>query len=263
MSTKPLKGIEDLYECCCGGTFYEWIHPKSSSSTPLPVTEAQICTAPIWYNDAEALTLTEDRFDPWEEEKSTWRLTRFSAGKRDERLKHRPYKTFNLESDDDLVVVKCKIRPVIAIKEVSSDWRVPDNTANLYRTWLCLPIFRYKDRHTQRYVIRDQTLDRPHHFYFPPGLAGPGISEEGAGKFTEMQFIAEKNLTPAKSFCSAERMSLPFRLTGEAFQAVLGHIALFLPKIKVSTETLRWYDAFCELVRGEIDSVLAGGGEKA
>lgn len=257
MSSNRLKGIEGLYECCCTDSFYRWVLPSGTTFTPPPIEEGQICQAPVWYNDAEALTLVEDNFNPWEEEKSTWRLTNFSAGNSKKRLFHRPYKTFNLESDDDLVVVKCKVRPVVTIKKASSDWRVPGNIENLHETWLCLPIFRYKDRHTQQYVIHDQRLDRPHHFYFPPGATGPGLNEEGAAKFTEMQFIPERNLTVSKCYYTQRSMSLPYGLAEDAFHAVLGHITLFFPKIEIDHSTKKWYEDFSSIVREEIDRMLS------
>jgi hypothetical protein len=254
MAGSPLKGIEELYECCCSG-FYEWITSAGAFGAPV-VAEGQVCNAPIWYNDAEALTLVEDTFNPWEEEKSSWKLTRFSLGSSNKRLPHRPYKVFNLESDDDLVVVKCKVRPVVTIKRVSSDWRVPGNGAKLHHTWLCLPVFRYKDRHTQDYVLRDQRLDRGHHFYIPPGLAGPGLIEEGVAKFTEMQFIPERNLAPSKAFCTEENMFLPYGLNEEAFHALLGHVGLFFPKIEIGDSTRQWYEDFSLVVKEEVDKVL-------
>ncbi len=59
----------------------------------------------------------EDRYDPMDcTFNSTWKLCHFSKGLREGRLPHRPYKLSNLETDDDLVVVKCKIRPVLLIK---------------------------------------------------------------------------------------------------------------------------------------------------
>ncbi|MBU2227828.1 MAG: hypothetical protein KJ936_09250 [Proteobacteria bacterium] len=253
MPTSKLKGIAGLYETCCEGSFYEWVIPKSSdvaAGNTTQTAERRICMAPVWYNDDEALTLIEDRYDPMDEFNSTWKLCHFSKGLREKRLPHRPYKLFNLETDDDLVVVKCKIRPVLLIRNVTSDWRVPGNMAKIYHTWLCLPIFTYKQRHSQPYVLKDQALQLPHHFYFPPGM--PGLDEEGVGKLTELQFIPEQNIFAKKKMCDAEKMQLPFCLTKEAYQSVIGHIANFFPGIEISGEAKEWYDFFVELVSEEI-----------
>ena len=256
MSEVDLKGVQGLYEECCDGHFYEWVLPKHGAAPPV-AAERHICTAPVWYNDAEALTLIEDNYNSLDEMNSTWKLSYFSAGLRDKRLHHRPYKVFQLESDDDLTVVKCKIRPVLLIKRVSCDWRIPGNAAHLFQTWLCLPLFSYKPRHTQGYVIIDQSLKRPHHFYFPPGT--PGLECECAGKLIEMQFIPEKNLTPMKGMCyeGAVKMQRPVRVTEPGFNAVLGHIASFLPYTEISGDVRAWYDLFVEAVQEQISKIVA------
>ncbi len=256
MSLIEFKGVERLYDECCDGSFYKWVFPKSEYNPPPIVDEKYIYTAPIWFNDAEVLTLIEDNYDSLNELHSTWNLSPFSAARSNKRLPHRPYKRFQLESGDDLVVVKCKIRPVLLIKKVSSDWRIPGNTANLFNTWLCLPIFSYKQRHRQEYVITDQALKRLHHFYFPPGT--PGLDNESVGKLVEMQFIPEKNLSKKKKMCEVKEphMRRPFCVSDKAFQSILGHIASFLPAIEISGECKEWYDFFVELVQEEIDKIV-------
>lgn len=255
MPQSEIKGIKGLYEYCCDSTFYEWVFPDRSY-TPPPLDERHICTAPVWYNDSEALTLIEDNYDSFNELNSTWKLTPFFAGLREKRLPHRPYKLFQLESDDDLVVVKCKIRPVLLIKKVSSDWRFPGNLAKLFNTWLCLPIFRYKPRHSQEYIITDQALKRAHHFYFPSGT--PGLDYESARKLIELQFIPEANLTPMKKMCETRTpvMQRPFRVSEMAFQAIIGHITTFLHGIEITGDVKDWYEFFVELVREQIDKIV-------
>lgn len=193
----------------------------------------------------------EEKYESLDEFNSIWKLTPFSAGTRGKRLP-RPYKVFNLETEDDLIVHKCKIRPVLMIKNISTDWRVPDKY--FHNAWLCVPIFSYKDRHSQRYVIMDQALIRPHHFYFPPGE--PGLDEESVGMLSEMQFIPEKNLIPFKKWCSAENMQMPFCLSEKAFHAVLGHIASLIPNIEISGRAQEWYEFFSELINEQINKIF-------
>ena len=69
---------------------------------------------------------------------------------------------------------------------------------------------------------------------------------------TELQFIPEQNILGRKKMCDAERMQLPFCLTGEAYQSVIGHMASFLPDIEISGKAKEWYDFFVELVNEEI-----------
>lgn len=249
------KGVPDLYDDCCDGSFYEWINTEKN---PLPqsIVVRQICSAPIWYNDDEALTLTEDKYDSLNELNSTWKLAHISSGTPEKRLPHRPYKQFQLESEDNLLVVKCKVRPVLLIKKVSCDWRIPGNTAKLFHSWLCLPLFSYKPRHSQQYVIQDQSFKRAHHFYFPQG--SPGLDYESAGKLLELQFIPQKNLSSLTKLCITEKpeMRRPFGLTEKAFHSVLGHISSFLPGIELAGQSKEWYDFFVELVQEEIAKIV-------
>jgi len=248
----PNKGINGLYEYCCDGKFYDWHFNEDSGEIGSRI--GYLYKAPIFYKSDEIFTLTEDSYNI-DEEKATFRITKFSAGLRGDRLAHRPYKRFNLESDDDLMLLKCKIRPVLVVKGARCDWRKPYNYfSNL---WLCLPIFSYKDRHSQQYVINDQKLLVPHRFYFPPGL--PGLEEECAGLLNELQFIPEQNLSPFKRTCDDREISMerPVRLTRDAFHSVVGHVAQLLPDIEISGQSRIWYDFFKELINERISDLMS------
>jgi len=210
--------------------------------------------APIYYKDDEILTLIENKFNPIDEESSTWKIAQFKTGNKKSRLPHRPYKIFQLETDDDLLVLKCKIRPVLLIKKIESDWRFPGKY--VLDSWLCLPLFSYKTRHSQHYVISDQKLQVPHRFYFPRG--NPGLEEEAAGLINQLQCIPQPSLYPVKCFCDVEEpnMGKPIKLGKKAFNAVVGHIAQFLPEVDVSGDSLEWYRFFKEIVNEEVDKKL-------
>ena len=244
------KGVAGLYEYCCDGKFYDWVFLKKHEKLPPDIDKKNICMGPVYYKDDEILTLLEDKYDPIHEEHSTWKIARFLDGTRYNRFPHRPYKTFQLETSDDLLVLKCKIRPVLVIKKIESDWRIPNKY--FFNSWLCLPLFSYKKRHSQQYVLLDQMFQVPHRFYFPPGI--PGLNEECAGLINELQCIPQLNLYPKKCFCDISdfKMDRPIKLSDNAFHAVIGHIAQFLPGIIVSGESFKWYDFFKELVNEEM-----------
>ena len=52
-------------------------------------------------------------------------------------------------------------------------------------------------------------------------------------------------------------MQLPFCLTEEAYQAVIGHMASFFPDIEISGKAKEWYEFFTELVNEEIAKFTA------
>ncbi len=248
------KGVQNLYEYCCDKEFYEWVSQERPGASSLSIDKSHICMGPVFYKDDEFLTLVEANYDPIHEESSTWKLTQFKIGDRGARLPHRPYKILQLETDDDLLVLKCKIRPVLLIKKIESDWRYP--YTYFLDTWLCLPLFSYKKRHSQKYIISDQKLQVPHRFYFPPG--NPGLAEECAGLINQLQCIPQDNLFPFKGFCDTEEpnMERPIKLVDKAFQAVIGHIAQFLPGINLTGDSYDWYYFFKELVNEQIGKVV-------
>jgi hypothetical protein len=242
-----IKGVEDLYEECCGAYdkrgrkfFYIW---KSGDI----FEESDICLAPIWYSDSRLLTIEEFNYDPIREEDSTWKISDFSVP-RDRRLCHRSYKFINLERDDDLVLLKCKIRPVVLLKSVESKWRYP-RAAEGDKFWMAVPIFTYKKRHLQQCVVRDQALLCPFRFYMPPRKPkGPGLEEEGAARFDVLQFIPESNLQFYKVYDLKRQMRIPVKLFPPAFMALVGHLAIFLPGVELTGKTVEWYGFFRELV---------------
>jgi hypothetical protein len=162
------KGIKGLYEYCCDHKFYEWVLPKANGESPLGVNQKYICMAPIFYKNDVIFGLKEDTYDPINEGQSSWKIAKFSDGTRDARLPHRPYKIYQLERDDDLLVLKSKIRPVLVIDKIESDWRKPYNYFS--SSWVCLPLFSYKKRHPQKYVISDQGLMFPIDSIFRQGF---------------------------------------------------------------------------------------------
>jgi len=247
------KGIISLYDYCCDNNFYEWFFSEEYKSRDQRIFPRLICMAPVYFKDDGILTLKEEVFDPNEERNSTWKITDFDEGPRNSRLPHRPYKEFQLEKDDDLMVLKCKIRPVLAIKELKCDWRMPYK--HFMKFWLCLPIFSYRPRHPQSFVISDQRLEAPIRFYFPPGT--PGLAEEGAALISGLQCIPERNLYPYKCFCDLgdTPMDRPVKLGDYAFKAVVGHLSKLLPEIEISGSSKEWYDFFKELVNEEIDKL--------
>jgi hypothetical protein len=62
------------------------------------------------------------------------------------------------------------------LKEAKDTWWNPVNTSVQGKYWLCVPVFSYKDRHPQDYVLKDMRLNNEIAFYIPswydnyPGL---------------------------------------------------------------------------------------------
>ncbi len=251
-----LKGIPGIYEYCCDGKFYDWVIKDRPEIPEVGIAPKQIFMAPVCYKDKESLTLSEVEYDALHEERSTWKIAPFHIGVRDTRLPHRPYKLFQLESGDDLIILKCKIRPVLVVCKLECNWRFPVNhKSSIF--WLCLPLFSYKRRHLQEHVISDQQLQVPSRFYFPPGV--PGLDTEAAGLLNQLQFIPEANLLYPHKCHNMDidpPMDLPVQLSDLAFETVIGHIAKMLPEIEISGDAKEWYDFFKDLINEQIEKTL-------
>lgn len=116
---------------------------------------------------------------------------------------------------------------MILLRKATSDWWNPTNKTHHVDYRLCPPLFTYKDRHNQNYVLRDQCLDNPNTFYIPPAFKKfPGVNnEEAAARFQAIQMIKEERLTACKCMCTTvePKMSRPFRLSDLALRLILYH----------------------------------------
>jgi len=141
-------------------------------------------------------------------------------------------KFFDIQKDERLITTNSKRRPVILLRKATSDWWNPTNKAEHVDYWLCLPLFTYKDRHIQAYVLRDQCLENADAFYIPPAYKTfPGVNnEEAAARFQAIQMIKEERLTACKCMCTTQKvkMSRPFRLSALALRLVLYHFYIAL-----------------------------------
>ncbi|MRR51365.1 MAG: hypothetical protein EG825_10690 [Rhodocyclaceae bacterium] len=244
MPSNSVKGIPNIYDACCDGSFYEF------ASNATPVVPGLICEAPVWFADQEMYMLKEEQYNSYYEEESTWKISKAATLNDIAQCKHNPYKFLQVESDELLAVIKYKIRPVVPICKLITDWKHPQIPTNAIDYWFCLPIFNYKDRHSQTYVLHDQALDVPHRFYFPSGM--PGIEYEGAGKITQIRCIPERYLKSRLCFCKKENKAKPIRLGKNALNAVTGHIAVLLPEIQIAGVPKDYYEFFKELAKDEV-----------
>ena len=257
--SQDYKGIPQLYDEILALfsdnpkekiSFYEWIKGSSGECV-----EGQVAYCVVSFFKRKKWVLKEHQYNPTDEEKSTWYAEQLSARLPEEDSGY-VKKYFDLEKGESLITNNCKVRPVILIKRNENDWWNPSSTAGLVESWTCLPLFSYKERHIQNFVIDDQKL-KSNRFYIPVAHTNqPGINMESAAIFESIQTIQSGNIRPCKSFCDADKMSHQFRLSSMALKLVMYHHL-------VQTNSFKCFDAIqteYELFKSMVNDYFLGIG---
>jgi hypothetical protein len=218
------KGINDLYNKICLDlsenkfNFTDWI----LDNTFCP---GMICNTVAWYVKTDRWYLDEANYDPMREEDSTWYAKKYT-GKYPTSNTLSVMKYFKLEKDERLITTNGKERPVILLKEAKDSWWNPAISSAHEKFWLCIPLFSYKDRHSQDYVLNDQRLNNEIAFYIPPWHGNcPGINMESSARYHAIQMVKEEHLIPLKRMCATRepQMNRPFGLTPLGFELLMYH----------------------------------------
>lgn len=220
------KGLIDLYDKICLDLtndkckFIDWIFDPS-----MKFCQGMLCNTAVWYVKKNRWYLEEAVYDSINEEKSTWFARKYS-GRYPDSNPSSVMKYFLLEKDERLITTNGKERPVILLKHAVDNWWNPANTAQHEKNWLCLPLFSYKDRHSQSFVLDEQCLKNPVSFYIPSSYdTNPGSNMESSARFQAIQMVKEEHLTPLKRMClNAEpEMARPFGLTKIGLEILMYH----------------------------------------
>jgi len=249
------KGLLEIYDETCykltDENFTEW-----KFKDPENLEVGQFCTAVVLYEKRNKWYLEEHSYDRFDESQSTW-YARKLKGSYPPEIDQNIMKFFELEKDESLITTNSKIRPVILLRKALSNWLNPTNAADHVTSWLCLPLFRYKDRHCQDYVLNDQRLENLNAFYIPPAYNScPGILEESAARFQAIQMINENHLKPLKCECRIKDppMQRPFKLSKTGLELLLYHFYISLSIFKELEDTEACYQLFKEQINELIDA---------
>jgi hypothetical protein len=252
-----VKGLPDAYENTCRDLsleqegFTEWIRGPQDE-----LISGQFVLGVAWYEKRHTWYLDEHEYNPWDEPNATWYARRLTGDYPPE-----PgscvMKYFDIEKDERLITTNSKKRPIVLLRRTISDWWNPINRADHIVYWLCLPLFTYKNRHNQSYVLNDQRLNNLDAFYIPAASARyPGVSVESAARFQAIQMIKEERLTPCKHLCPADKMSRSFRLSDLGLRLVLYHFYKSLRMFPELDEPETEYALFKEQINNLIDAAI-------
>jgi hypothetical protein len=154
-----------------------------------------------------------EKYDPLDETKLVFSIKRYSDG--DE--KHYPARVLNLRADEMLYIYTGKIRTVIILGYIKSQW-----FEAIQEVFLCAPVFSFKSRHSQEFIIELQAFMYPSLFYLPK--SPKGCCEESAIRFEMIQPIMRGFLRP----CLSSIDQKPFSLTKEAYWLLMNHLLKFI-----------------------------------
>lgn len=251
--SNDVKGMSEIYDLVAeqlsDSHFVEWI-PSNAAS----FSKGQFCLATVSYAKRKQWYLEEANYDAYNEANSTW-YVREMVGPYPETEREIVKKHFEIENDERLVTTNSKVRPVILIQRSRSDWLNPKNSQQHVATWLCLPLFTYKPRHSQAYVLDDQRLNSSIRVYIPPAYSRcPGPPSESAARFLALQMLPETGLMAMKCYSLEKKMSVPYRLSKLALRVVMYHLYSTLDLFEELDDAGAQYYLFREGVNRLIDS---------
>jgi len=180
-------------------------------------------------------------YNPEKEEDTVFKITNYNPN--DNLQMNLPLKFLNLQSDDRLFILQGKERPVIVLGYCETDWlyNYRLNTGKVEKIVLCLPVFRFKDRHSQEYIIKTQAFLFPNLFYISP--SSKGIIYESAARFELIQPIHKADMQPLKN-----ANNKPFKLSDETLKLLWNHLSLFLSMTPLDEPLQQDIEAYKKLV---------------
>lgn len=206
--TQSIKGSRDFTII---GEYYESL----KSDEGWAMKPGQFCYTHVVYPQAYPKILNLIQYDPKYENRSIFTIKNYSSG--DEH--HYPIKDLNLREDEMYYIYIGKIRLVIVLGYVDSEWLGSNRSQ---RILLCAPVFSFKSAHSQEMVIRTQAFDFPNLFYLPPSPSG--CSEESAVRFEMVQPIMSGYIQPFYDRLNNK----PIILNEAAYRLLMGHLVKFL-----------------------------------
>jgi hypothetical protein len=162
--------------------FYEFATIAGADADPIP---GQVVSAHCVYPTDDPWILKVIAYSASDPSRSQFELKKYEA---DDRT-HFPVAELKLRKDENLYVYKGKERPLVVLGAIKSRW------ANLLydeRLFLCVPLYTFKDKHTEMFRIECAAFFHPNLMYLP--AESDGCTAESVLRFEHLQPIARKAL---------------------------------------------------------------------
>lgn len=199
----------------------------------------QLCFTHVVYPQPYPRILKPEKINSRDETKSTFAIKPYSSG--DE--KHYPIKILNLRTDEMFYIYTGKMRSAIILGYIESEWF--ESKQNVL---LCAPIFSFKDRHSQEFIIKTQTFIYPSLFYLP---ANPrGCYEESAVRFELIQPIMDGYIQPYRNKIDNKLISL----TKDAYWYLINHLLKFICGRPIDKELEEYVNIYQQLLLESLEN---------
>ena len=235
MNDLGIEWISDI----CDFEVYQELELKDSMSFQI----GQIYVGPIKHPFSPPKVLQCEYFDPSNEQNC-----RFSISKCDlnEPKQNIPIKSINLQSDERLYILQGKNRPVIILGYCHTAWGYSATTKKgKEKLILCLPLFTFKPRHIQEYMIKILLFDIPNLFYLES--SGKGLFHDSAARFELIQPIHKVDLSAWKN-----SNSKPIRLSDDTLKLLWNHLSIFLSSKPLYEDLQEDLKAYAEMIKEKI-----------
>jgi hypothetical protein len=198
-----------------------------------------LCFTHVVYPQSYPRILKPEKIHPKDETESTFLIKPYSSG--DE--KHYPIKILNLKADEMFYIYTGKMRPVVILGYVESEWF--EGKQNVL---LCAPVFSFKDRHSQEFIVKTQAFVYPSLFYLP--VNHKGCYAESAVRFELIQPIMDGYIQPYRNKIDNK----PISLTNDAYWYLINHLLKFICGKPIDEKLDEYVNIYRELLLESLEN---------
>ena len=153
----------------------------------------QICWAPVPYLSSQIQTVSLESYDPRDESRNLYSI-RQSEPDEATLFNHAPVHDLRLESNEELLITKSKLRPVIATSQRNEFWQLGGGRL-AERGRVCLPMYSFHPDDSDEFRERVRAQEYPWWIYMPDQF---GL-REGFARIDRIQTIEESHLRPSRN----------------------------------------------------------------
>ena len=145
---------------------------------------------PVTYLASQIQSIALESYDPQDESRNRYSIQTSEPDDSD-LFNHQPVYDLRLESNEELLVNKAKLRPVIVISQRNQLW--PMGGARLAeRGLVCIPVYSFQPRDSDEFRRRIGVQEYPWWIYLPEQMG----FHEGFARLDRIQTLEESHLRP-------------------------------------------------------------------
>jgi len=161
----------------------------------------QLCWGPIQYLAQRLATLQLVYYDPRDERNNTYQITPNQT--LDQAFNHTPVHDLNLHSDEEMLMVKAKLRPMAVISQKPTEWTLAGGRLN-EKGYICVPLYSFHQDESQEFRNRVWAVEYPSWVYLP-GDTRLGM-KEGFARLDRVQVLDKELISPTQVALSEDAL---------------------------------------------------------